>query len=122
MGGIVLALPLPNFFSAVGVVLLGLGLAPIFPGMLHETPRRFGETASQAVMGLQMSFTYIGATCFPPLFGTLAAWSGIRILPGFALVCIGIMFAASELLRRKLNTSTPSLAPELEGNGIAKNE
>lgn len=103
VGAILFLLPSSAFLPRVGIILLGLGLAPIFPSMLHETPRRFGEVSSQAVMGLQMAFAYIGATCFPPLFGALATWSTIRIFPGFVLGCILILFLASERLNGRLS-------------------
>lgn len=54
-GAILLVLPLPSFFSVAGFIVVGLGLAPIFPCMLHETPARFGKKHSQAIMGYQMA-------------------------------------------------------------------
>src|SRR5699024_6305534 len=54
-GAIILLLPLPTVFSLIGFVVIGLGLAPIFPCMLHETPTRFGKKHSQTIMGYQMA-------------------------------------------------------------------
>ncbi len=102
MGALLLSLPLPDFVLVSGVILMGLGAAPIFPGMLQETPVRFGAGVSQAVMGLQMAFAYIGCTFFPPLFGTLATEIGVGIFPCFILGCVVTMFVASEYLQRKL--------------------
>ena len=53
----------------IGFVLIGLGCAPIFPGLLHQTPERFGKTVSQAMMGLQMACAYLGSTLSPLLTG-----------------------------------------------------
>lgn len=50
-GATLLFLPLPSTFSLVGFIMVGLGLAPIFPCMLHETPTRFGKKHSQTIMG-----------------------------------------------------------------------
>ncbi|MGH8018019.1 MAG: MFS transporter [Opitutaceae bacterium] len=101
-GGGLLMLPLPPAIALAAIILVGLGTAPIFPGMLHETPHRFGPAASQAVMGLQMAFAYVGSTCFPPLFGTLASWTGVGLLPYFVMTCAVIMLVASERLQWKL--------------------
>lgn len=101
-GAGLLMLPLPPFFSIMGIILLGLGTAPIYPSMLHETPRRFGPAAAQAIMGLQMAFAYVGSTCFPPLFGTLASWTGVGLFPYYLMVCSVVMLVASERLRRKI--------------------
>lgn len=102
VGAGLLMLPLPSFFSITGIILLGLGTAPIYPSMLHETPRRFGAAAAQAVMGLQMAFAYVGSTCFPPLFGALATWTGVGVFPYYLMACSVIMLVASENLQRKI--------------------
>lgn len=97
-------LMLPSTVSMFGIILLGLGTAPIYPSMLHETPNRFGAASSGAIMGLQMAFAYIGSTFVPPLFGTIASATSIALFPYFLLVCILIMLVSSELLQKKLNS------------------
>ena len=69
-GAAVVALPAPPAVAMLGIAVIGLGTSPIYPSMLHETPRRFGAENSQAVVGLQMAFAYIGSTLVPPLFGS----------------------------------------------------
>lgn len=95
-------LMLPSTVSMFGIILLGLGTAPIYPSMLHETPNRFGAASSGAIMGLQMAFAYIGSTFVPPLFGTIASATSIALFPYFLLVCILIMLVSSELLQKKI--------------------
>src|SRR5690606_8829986 len=70
---LVLPLPLPSIFSLTGFIIIGLGLAPIFPCTLHETPTRFGKTHSQTIMGYQMAAAYTGSTFIPPILGFLAS-------------------------------------------------
>ena len=41
-----------------GLVLVGLGCAPIYPSVIHATPAHFGAQNSQAVIGIQMSSAY----------------------------------------------------------------
>lgn len=95
-GAAVAALPLPPVFSALGIAMIGLGTAPIFPSMLHETPNRFGAQNSQAVVGLQMAFAYIGSTLVPPLFGQIASLTTMSLYPYFLALCTLIMFISTE--------------------------
>ena len=101
-GALLIILPLPPAFAVAGIVLIGLGTAPVFPAMLHETPNRFGKDLSQAIVGLEMAVAYIGGTTAAPLFGQLALVIGIRLFPYFLLACILIMFASSELLQKRI--------------------
>ncbi|WHZ04359.1 MFS transporter [Neobacillus sp. YX16] len=97
-GAALLFLPLPSAFSLVGFILVGLGLAPIFPCMLQETPIRFGQEHSQTIMGYQMAVAYTGSTFLPPLLGFIAANSTIGIFPFFIAGSIAIMLLGSEKL------------------------
>jgi fucose permease len=98
IGAVILVLPLPETFSLVGFVIVGLGLAPIFPCMLHETPARFGKTHSQTIMGYQMAVAYTGTTFMPPLLGFVATRSTIGIFPICMLIFVAIMLISSEKL------------------------
>lgn len=95
-GVILLAIPLPNNMQLVGIILIGLGCAPIYPAMLHETPNRFGKELSQGIMGIQMATAYVGSTFVPPLFGMLSKFSGFGILPIFLLILLILMVVTSE--------------------------
>jgi fucose permease len=97
-GAALLFLPLPSPFSLVGFIMVGLGLAPIFPCMLQETPIRFGQEHSQTIMGYQMAVAYTGSTFLPPLLGFIAANSTIGIFPFFIAGFIAIMLLGSEKL------------------------
>ncbi|MPN59716.1 hypothetical protein SDC9_207438 [bioreactor metagenome] len=95
-GVILLAIPLPNNMQLAGIILIGLGCAPIYPAMLHETPNRFGKELSQGIMGIQMATAYVGSTFVPPLFGMLSKFSGFGILPAFLLILLILMVVTSE--------------------------
>jgi fucose permease len=109
-GAVLLFLPLPSTFLLAGFILVGLGLAPIFPCMLQETPTRFGEKHSQTIMGYQMAVAYTGSTFLPPLLGFFAARSTIGIFPFVIAGFIAIMLLGSErlnsLLKKKDTSST----------------
>lgn len=95
-GAVLLLLPLPTVFTVVSFLLIGLGCAPVFPCMIHETPARFGKEHSQTIIGYQMASAYVGITFLPPLLGWLAAQTTISILQVFALVYIILMLISSE--------------------------
>ena len=99
-GCVMLVLPLPTVFSAVALVLIGLGCAPVYPCMIHETPARFGEANSQTAMGLQMATAYCGSTLMPPLLGLLAQLVSVTVFPWFLMVLFGLMLVASEVAAR----------------------
>ena len=110
IGAIFLLAPLPTYFSLIGLILVGLGCAPIYPCMLHETPTRFGTSASQSIMGIQMAFAYIGSTFMPPILGFIASKTSIAIFPYFLLFYMLIMLIGSEkiniFMRKRVNHSS----------------
>lgn len=107
-GAVLLFLPLPTIFSLVAFIVVGLGLAPIFPCMLHETPTRFGKVNSQTIMGYQMAIAYTGSTFIPPMLGFIASHSTIGIFPFCTIVFVAAMLISSEnlnVLLKKKNLS-----------------
>lgn len=101
-GAVLLVLPLPVALSLAGFVLIGLGLAPIFPCMLHETPVRFGKEHSRSIMGYQMAVAYTGSTFIPPFLGFLAIYSTLAVFPVFIIVLMAAMLLGAEKLNRML--------------------
>lgn len=99
-GALLLVLPLPTPLALASLVLMGLGCAPIYPSMIHETPRRFGAQNSQKVVGLQMAFAYIGSTFVPPVVGVLARSISVFLIPWFPLAYGIGMLLCSEALNR----------------------
>lgn len=96
MGAALLIMPIHNNLQLAGLVLIGLGCAPIYPAMLHETPNRFGKELSQGIMGIQMATAYVGSNLVLPLFGALSRVTGFGILPYFLLILMIIMLLSSE--------------------------
>lgn len=104
IGAILLILPIPVSFSLVGFIFVGLGLAPIYPCMLHETPVRFGKEHSQTIMGYQMAVAYTGSTFLPPLLGLMASQLSIGIFSIFIIVYIILMLISSEKVNTLMKT------------------
>lgn len=118
-GAALLLLPLPDGLSPLGLVLIGLGFAPIFPCMLHETPARFGKKASGAIMGYQMAVAYTGSTLFPPLLGWIASHAGIGIFPYFLAAYALLMLLSSEKLNHLIGKRRAAGIIPPGGDGLA---
>ena len=79
--------------ALAGILLMGLGCAPVYPNIVQDTPRNYGAENSQAVIGVQMAFAYIGSLFMPTIFGWIAELLGYGVLPAFALVLTAVMIA-----------------------------
>ena len=95
LGAALLIVPVDEAALA-GLVLIGLGCAPIYPSIIHSTPEHFGASRSQAMIGLEMASAYTGTTLMTPLFGLIANHIGVGLLPCFLLVFWLIMLLAHE--------------------------
>lgn len=81
LGGVLcIALPFEKT-ALVGFVIIGLGCAPIYPCIIHSTPRNFGADNSQGIIGIQMASAYVGSTFMPPVFGLMANHVSLRLMP-----------------------------------------
>lgn len=108
LGILLVAIPTRNNGPALaGLVVIGFGCAPIYPAILHSMPKYFGKENSQAIMGVQMAFGYIGIVAMPPLFGLLAEYINIGIYWAYLLIFAILMLVTSEalncIIKRKNN-------------------
>ena len=101
LGIIVVFLPGAAVVSLVGLVLIGLGCAPVYPCIIHSTPAHFGEDKSQAVIGIQMASAYVGSCLMPPVFGLIANHISVALFPVYLVVILMIMIVMHELLVKK---------------------
>lgn len=85
-----------NEFAKAGLVLIGLGCAPVYPCIIHSTPERFGADKSQAIIGVQMAFAYIGTCLMPPLFGLIANHISISLYPAYLFLILLMMVVMHE--------------------------
>ncbi len=98
LAGILMILqPFELYICMAGIIFVGLGCAPIYPAILHDTPKRVGIGMSQALMGIQMAFAYIGSTFMPPVFGVLSEGAGLWIFPLFILLFTVTLVISSEI-------------------------
>ena len=93
-------LPLGETAALAGLVLTGLGCAPVYPCLIHSTPAHFGADRSQAIIGVQMASAYVGTCLMPPLFGLVAAHVTAALFPVYLLLLLVLMAAMHESLLR----------------------
>ena len=101
LGIMAMVLPGSNALALAGLILIGLGCAPIYPCVIHSTPAHFGADKSQAIIGVQMAFAYIGILAMPPLFGVLASRISVALLPCYLFAILVVMVIMHELLTKK---------------------
>lgn len=101
LGVLCLLLPLGQASALAGLVLVGLGCAPIYPSIIHSTPAHFGADRSQAMIGVQMASAYVGTCLMPPVFGLIANHITIALFPVFLLVVLGLMVLMHERMLPK---------------------
>ena len=93
------ALLLPGQLPALaGLVLIGLGCAPIYPSMMHATPYYFGTQNSQSMIGLQAASASAGVCLMPAAFGFIASRIGVALMPLYLLIMLAVMAAAHQRL------------------------
>ena len=96
-------LPLGNAAAITGLILVGLGCAPIYPCVIHSTPEHFGAEHSQALIGVQMASAYIGNCLMPPLFGLIANHIHVALLPVYLLLILSLMVVMHEKMLRTIS-------------------
>ena len=100
VGAILMLLPLGDAILFIGLILIGLGCAPIYPSIIHETPANFGADLSQGIIGIQMAFAYVGTCLMPPIFGVLGQHISFGLYPVFLLAILILMVVMAERMHR----------------------
>lgn len=101
IGVLAMILPFGNTVALAGLILIGLGCAPIYPSIIHSTPAHFGADKSQAIIGVQMAFAYIGTCLMPPLFGIIARAVSVALFPFYLVLFLCLMFVMYEFVIKK---------------------
>lgn len=97
-------LPLQGYIvTAIGFVVIGTGMGPVYPAIQHMAPSNFGKRHSAAVIGLQMASAYLGSTFMPMVFGHLQQAIGIGIMPLYLLFFALLNLSMLEIAYRKIN-------------------
>ena len=103
VGALAVLLPLGKTVTLAGLLLVGLGCAPIYPCIIHATPFHFGVERSQAIIGVQMASAYVGTSLMPPIFGLVADFVTPALYPVYLLLLLAAMVLLHEQMLRKLH-------------------
>lgn len=103
-GAALLLLNAGSITVMLAFILLGLGFAPLFPAMIHETPRRFGKDQAQTIIGYQMASSYFGVAVFPPLLGVVINNTDMTAFP----IYMGLSVVVLLILTHALNGMSPA--------------
>lgn len=95
-GTVLLFLPVGSAGALAGLIFVGLGCAPVYPSIIHSTPKHFGAERSQALIGVQMAAAYVGTCIMPPIFGFIANHVGVFLFPVYLLVILALMVLMHE--------------------------
>jgi fucose permease len=99
VGAAVFAAPwLPDAASFAGLALLGFALAPIYPGLMTETPRRMGPAHAPHAVGFQVSAATAGVAALPSLAGVVGQRVGLAAIPVFLMGCTLVFVLLHETL------------------------
>ena len=101
-----MVIPGHNIIALMGLVVIGLGCAPVYPSIIHAIPERFGADKSQAIIGVQMATAYVGTLAMPPFFGLIANRVSVALFPYYLMLLLFSMAASHRLLLRISATNT----------------
>ena len=102
LGILCLFLPFGTGSALPGLVLIGLGCAPVYPSIIHATPDHFGRARAQSMIGVQMASAYVGTCLMPPVFGLIAGHISAALLPAYLLLLLILMFWMHERMLRQI--------------------
>ncbi len=97
VGALLFALAQGPVMVMAALLLIGLGFAPVYPGLMHEVPRRFVAEDVSIVIGRQTGASYIGAAAMPLLGGWFAQYA-MQTLPYLTLMGAALLFACVKAL------------------------
>ncbi len=107
-----LFMPFGTMFAFVGLIIMGLGLAPLYPCVIHSTPDNFGTKNSQAIIGVQMASAYTGSLAMPAIFGIVANNINIALYPFYLGIMLLMLFVMYEFLLKIVRASKAKSAIE----------
>lgn len=103
LGILMVVLPLRGYaVAAIGFVVVGTGMGPVYPAIQHMAPTNFGKRYSAAVIGLQMASAYIGSTFMPMVFGHIQQAVGIGIMPLYLVIFAALNIGLLEIAYRRI--------------------
>ena len=88
------------YWALAGLILIGLGCAPIYPCVIHSTPAHFGADKSQAIIGVQMHLPIL-EYCDAAAVWRACQQDSVALLPCYLFAILVVMVIMHELLTKK---------------------
>lgn len=92
------------YLLGLGIILTGLGFAPVYPSMMHETASRYRINDAAIAVGYQVGVAYIGGTFISSGFGVILDSVSLSLLYPFLALGTLVMLG----LHLTYNARTPS--------------
>jgi fucose permease len=96
-GAILLAATESAGTATFAFILTGFGLAPVFPSIVHDIPRRVGDGPAGRLIGVMLGFSYLGGAILPALIGYVASRSSIFVMAPIMAILLFIVAASHEV-------------------------
>jgi fucose permease len=106
-GAILIWLNAADWLSFLGLALMGLAAAAVFPSMIAVTPERFGAARAPSIIGFQVGAAALGIAGIPALAGVLAARAGFEAIPALLVVASLGMVGLHEAVVRLADLRLP---------------
>lgn len=100
LGISLLAIPALPWMGLVGLIIIGISVAPIFPALVALTPQRVGRQHAPNAIGFEIGAAGLGGAAIPALTGVLGDSLGLEVIPLFLLFVALLLIGLHEYLVR----------------------
>ena len=111
LAGALMMAPGQEWLFKAGLVVFGLGMAPLFPTLMSLTPVRLGTSVSLHTIGFQVSAATIGIVSIPTLAGVLAERTSLTAIAWVMAAGAAIVIALEMALRARADGKEPAKTP-----------
>jgi fucose permease len=109
--GALMMTPDQEWIFKAGLVVFGLGMAPLFPTLMSLTPARLSTAVSLHTIGFQVSAATIGIVTIPTLSGLIAERTSLAAIAWAMTIGAAIVIALESLLRARTDSAEPATSP-----------
>lgn len=115
LGSVLIAANTGDFFTVLGLMMMGFSFAPMFATIITVTTRQLSKRHAANAIGVQIGFAGLGIAALPGLAGVLADSIDLEIIGPFVAINTVVMFAVYEWMlwqERKVPEPTPVAATD----------
>jgi hypothetical protein len=98
LGAALIWMNVTSLLSFLGLGLMGLVSAPVFPSLIATTPERLGPAHTSNGVGFQIAAAVLGQSLLPALIGVLAGKCGLEIIGPALFVAAAMLLALIQVL------------------------